>query len=300
MVVHVTHYLTKMWRSAGEPLPADAHGPIHPRKNVGTVCAVTGEPSPEYAFDDALSTNFVTPRFHQIAFPHASESRITIAGGRETPAISRAACWAIRSLAFRAATWIFDGTSIEFAPMFRFATGDKQKIPPEEMRKHFGGLAAEGYLDWLLRPRPVGTVAAVPLYGIEHGGEQNFHRLPWPSGCKVDPLVKLQSKHTVMHVRPSTEAGVLRLQIDDGLSIALDVDAWTVVVADARSLVERVLELLPEKARHWSIAKGIVEKGPTTAREPEIVRVVAEFHKHYIQRVKSPFWPIMMRAVYPR
>lgn len=296
----VTHHLTKMWRSAGEPLPADANGLIQPRKTVGTVCAVTGEPSPEYAFDDALSANFVTPRFHQIAFPYAAESRITLGGGREVPALSRAACWAIRSLAFRSATWVFDGERIEFAPMAPFATGERQKIEPEKMREAFGGRSSTDYLDWLLRPRPVGTVAALPLYGIDHGGEQNFHRLPWPSGCTVDPLVKLQSKHTVMHVRPTTEAGVLRLQVDDGLCIALDVETWARVAGEAGELLTEVLGMLPEKSRLLGVARQIIQRGPTAAREAEIVRAVGDFHRRNIQRVRSPFWPILVRALYPR
>lgn len=296
----MTHHLIKMWRSAGEPMPTDANGFIEPRKNTGTVCAVTGEPSPEYAFDDALSTNFVTPRFHQIAFPFAAESRIALSGGREVPALSRAACWAIRSLAFRSATWVFDGENIEFAPMAPFATGERQKIEPEKMRAAFGGRSSIDYLGWLLRPRPVGTVAALPLYGIDHGGEQNFHRLLWPSGCTVDPLVKLQSKHTVMHVRPTTEAGVLRLQVDDGLCIALDVETWDRVAGEAGELLTEVLGMLPEKSRLLGVARQIIQRGPTAAREAEIVRAVGDFHRRNIQRVRSPFWPILVRALYPR
>ena len=60
--------------------------------------------------------------------------------------------------------------------MAPFATGERQKIDPEKMREAFGGRSSTDYLDWLLRPRPVGTVAAVPLYGIDHGGEQTSTR----------------------------------------------------------------------------------------------------------------------------
>lgn len=297
------HHLLRLWRAAGSPDPLDPKlEPIKPRKHRGTICAVTGLPDPEFAYGDALSTNFVLARFARLAFPLAADSEIRISSSRSEPALHRCVVWAIRSLAFRSATWVFDGEDIEFCPMRRFPRGDKAKVPEHVLRAAFGGRTCDDWIDWLLQPRPIGTIAALPAYGIDHGGESNFHRLPWPTGCRKDPLSKLQSKHTVLFVQPSLDVETLRLQVDDNQTLTLDIPTWQAFARNTREAVERVLALLPEAAQKWPIARSLIERGPSQLgpTPPAVVEAVADFHRRHYHLIRSPFWPHMIGALYPK
>lgn len=299
---HVTtlHPLQRLHAAAGRPPPLDHRGDEIPPRGAGTVCAATGEPAPAYAYHDVLSANFVLPRFAARAFPHLRASRIELRGGRSEPALSRAAAWALRSLAFRSACYVLEPTTagdrLEWCPTLPFpARSDHARLAAP-----FGGRTSADWLAWLLRPRPAGTLAALPAYGIAHGGESNFWRLPWPSGERANPLVKLQAKHTVLHLLPALRDGHLRLQVDSDLTIHLDTAAWRGALRDTLVAVFKIRAGLPEKARRWPIIRSIVEDGPVAASSPAAISAAADLHREHLALVRSPFWPYFVAGIPPQ
>jgi hypothetical protein len=293
------HPIEALWRWAGRPAPTMGDGselvPRRPRP--GTVCAATGAASPVFGWSDIVSTNFTTPKLADMAFPFLAESRIEVGRGRLEPAFCDSVAWAMRELAFRAATWIFDGDELTFCPMRVFPRGDKAKVPPETLAACYGGRTCIDYLDWLLRPRPPGTIAGFPVMGIGKGGESNFHRLPWPSKATEDPLVKLQSKHVIIYAQAAQEHGVLRLQVDDAQEFTLRTAEWRPFIAEIRELVLEVMGMMPERARFWSIARKLVEEQGRGA-PPKAMKRIREVVSRNTRLVNHPWFTHMMGALY--
>jgi hypothetical protein len=70
-------------------------------------------------------------------------------------------------------------------------------------------------------------VAAIPLYGIAHGGEAHWQRTWWPGATPAaDPLIKLQSKHVAIYARVATSRERYPVQVDDAGEFVLERDAW--------------------------------------------------------------------------
>lgn len=181
-------------------------------------CASCGELA-EYLIDDALSDSFTTMR---------NASRAWAFGGG---AVCTACVWCARSVALRSCLWFarlpdaHGVGGVWFVPI--------RPLPGAPMTR-------QDPLEALLHPPPAPFVAGLPLYGIDHGGENNAHRAIWPwvgpsnrhpsvrDGLWVppDPLVKLQSKHTALYADVSLTATRYRLQVDDALEVTVDVALW--------------------------------------------------------------------------
>jgi len=191
-------------------------------------CASCGEPA-SYLVDDAISDSFTTMR---------NASRAWAYGGS---AVCAGCVWCCRSLALRCCLWfarIADERGrggIWFVPM-RPIPGCPSTRPD--------------VFDALLNPPPPPFVAGLPLFGVDHGGEQNAHRAVWPwKGETPDPsvrdglyvpsnaLVKLQSKHTALYAEVSTSRVQYRLQVDDALEVTVDVPLWRRLRAAATDLI---------------------------------------------------------------
>jgi hypothetical protein len=181
-VTYHHHPVHRLWVAAGSPPPLECDGtPIIARGSPG-ICAVTGGPG-DFLYDQGFSANFTLPRAASTAFRHAGESSArSRPSAQPQKCLSAAAVWSAKAIALRCATWILepqlDGTDkLEFHPSYRVPK-DPEKAAT--WRSAWGDVDPGRWLAWLLRPRPVGTIAAFPQYGIEHGGEQNFHRCLWP------------------------------------------------------------------------------------------------------------------------
>jgi len=293
----MAHSLTRLWIAAGQPPPRDAAGEVIQPGPGGAACAFTGDPA-EYAWSQALSENFGTLR------------RIVPPGAASEPelSLSTAAAWAARELALRCATWILepaeDGDVLEWCPSMRPA--------PERAEEHravWGDRTADGFLAWLLRPRPAGTVAAYPKTGIEHGGEMCLGRCGWPgvgwrrlSAASVveyrraeRPLLKLQAKHVALFARPSRHAGTLLLQVDSDLVVEVETQIWT----EARPTVETAAaELVELGVRASAVRRGLDQhtldlRAPPAAhaRLAELLRDLGRLHRH-------PFWSIFCGGIH--
>lgn len=292
------HWIHQLWRDLGQPEPVDGRGAeVGRRPTPGTHCALTGEASPRYSLRDALSVNFWPSRLGDV-LPFVNGSSIEVSSKRSEPALSAAAVWAIRSVAFRAATWIYSSGAVEFCPTRHFPTGKKAKVPLETLAAAYDGRTCSSFLAWLLQDRPAGTVAAIPSYGIAHGGESNFHRLLWPSGATSDQLYKLQAKHTVLSASPSTRHGFLRLQVDNQLTLTIDCALWRALLADAHETIGRLRSMLPQKMAFWGIAKSVLLAGPgaATSHAPEVAIEVLRFHERTI--TDTPTWALLAPLLY--
>lgn len=188
-------------------------------------CASCGAPATN-RLDDAISDSFTTVKNASRAWPH---------GGRH---VCRACLWCSKTVALKSSLWfarIADeraGGGVWFVPIRPFPGWPESKPNP---------------LEALLHPPPPPFVAGLPLYGIDHGGEANLERAIWPwigdsdpdparaklvdGGAQrlwvnVDPLIKLQSKHTALYCEVSHSADRYRLQVDDAGDITVDVPLW--------------------------------------------------------------------------
>lgn len=288
--------LSRLWRAAGQPRPRDATGDVLQPGARGATCALTGRPA-EYAWSQALSENFGTLR------------RLTPPGATSEPelSLSTAAAWAARELALRCATWILepteDGDVLEWWPSTRPAP---ERV--EEHRAFWGGRTADGYLAWLLRPRPAGTLAAYPKTGIEHGGEMCLGRCGWPdigwrrlSAASVveyrraeRPLLKLQAKHVALFARPSLRNAALLLQVDSDLVVEVEAQVW----AEARPVAEdAAADLVGLGVRASAVRRGL-EQHTLDLRAPPAAHARLAEAMRDLDRLRShPFWPIFCGGI---
>lgn len=206
-----------VWRAMGEPAACETDGTeMRPRAMGGARCAATGLPA-EFRIDDAISDKFttVTNRARWLPF----------GGG----ALHRSAVWACKALAFRAGSWFARENGVWWYPV-RPLPG--LKTPPR---------LRPDALEVLLAPPEPPFVAALPLYGIDHGGEMHIERcVRWTDGRAVvheRPLVKLQSKHTLLYAKVSTNAARYHLQVDDAMPVVVDVAVWRALKDEAHALL---------------------------------------------------------------
>ncbi len=185
-------------------------------------CASCGELA-AHRIDDAISDSFTTVK---------NASRAWAFGGAS---VCQGCLWACRSLALRCSMWFarlpdaHGVGGVWFVPMRPIPGWPGTRPDP---------------LSALLAPPPPPFVAGLPLYGIEHGGEANAHRVIWPwageaehpraraysSGPRLyvpfNPLVKLQSKHTALYATVSLSRERYQLQVDDTGDVTVDVPLW--------------------------------------------------------------------------
>jgi len=186
-------------------------------------CASCGA-SASYRLEDAISDNFTTVKNASRAWPF---------GGS---ALCAACVWCARTVALRCAMFFARRADEHGTGGFWFIS----------MRPIPGMPSTRGDpLAALLNPPPPPFVACLPLYGIDHGGEANAHRAVWPwaggysplaevwndgrgrrTWIPLNPLVKLQSKHTALYATVSYSATRYRLQVDDTGDITVDVPLW--------------------------------------------------------------------------
>lgn len=292
------HPVHRLWVAAGKPPPLDGDGtPILPRGSTG-ICAVTGGPG-DYLYDQAFSGNFMLPRAACTAFRHAGES-----SSRSRPSampqkcLSAAAVWAAKAIALRCATWILepqlDGADrLEFHPSYRVP---KDPAKAAIWRGAWGDADPSRWLAWLLRGRPVGTVAALPQYGIEHGGEQNFHRCFVPGRPPpTDPLIKLQSKHVAIYAQPATRFGVLALQVDSDVVVEVDTERWRQAYAIVLGLVVQLREAdIPAPTVARALAARSLDLHYPAAMHAALASALSSLG----DLPRHPFWPIFTGGIH--
>lgn len=179
-------------------------------------CASCGEAA-TCRLDDAISDSFTTVKNAHRAWPFG--------GGH----ICAACLWCCKALALRCAGFFATERGFWF-----FAIRPLPGVPSTRPDP----------LDVLLHPPEPPFVAALPLYGIDHGGEANAQRTIWPwtgdashaaarafgGGARLwvpdRPLVKLQSKHTALYAEVSRSRDRYRLQVDDAGDVTVDVPLW--------------------------------------------------------------------------
>lgn len=190
-------------------------------------CASCGGPATN-RIGDAISDNFTTVK---------NACRAWAFGGSS---ICQACLWCCKALALRCSLFFAGENGFWFVPLRPFPNWPETRPDP---------LAA------LLNPPEPPFVAGLPLYGIDHGGEANAHRVIWPwtgdqphpdvrsypQGPRLyvprDPLIKVQSKHTALYCQISRSRERYRLQVDDVGDVTVDVALWRRLRAVADALL---------------------------------------------------------------
>jgi len=287
------HPVERLWRAAGKPPPIEVDGTsITPRAEESGICAVTGSPG-SYLYDQGFSANFLPPRSSGIAFRFSADSTARTKRSR-TPqkCLSPAAVWVAKTILLRGATWVQEpGGEVEFWPYFR------QPKEPERAAlwaEFWGKREPSRWLDWLLKPRPAGTIAAMPMYGIEHGGEANAARCFWPGRPRPKaPLIKLQAKHVAFYVQPSMATGQLVLNIDGDASVLIDCAAWR----RAQALITTTLRKfdgLPAPV----IRRGLLARAFEPVTSPHFHARLASLLASLGDLPNHPFWPTAIGALH--
>lgn len=286
------HPVERLWRAAGKPSPIEVDGtPITPRGIESGVCAVTGSPG-SYLYEQGFSANFLPPRAAGVAFRFAATSTVrSKAWAQPQKCLSPAAVWAAKTVLLRAATWIQEPDGeVEFWPYYRCP---KDEARAALWREFWGARDPSKWLEWLLRPRPAGTIAGMPLYGIDHGGEANAARCFWPGRPRpADPLIKLQAKHVAPYVQPSTATGRLALYVDGEQVHDIACATWL-----------RAAATIAKAVRHIDLPGPVIRRGlAARAFEPTTQAV---FHTHLIRLLAQlgdlpshPFWPTFVGALH--
>lgn len=220
-----------LWHAAGSPTPIETDGEVIPRRSGATHCALTGLPA-GYAWADAFSINFVPVSASNTLTPFRDGSRVKVGRGEQV-ALSAAVVWAAKTLALRCAPWAYEAGRIEFYPSRRYPTERR-----EELTAFYGVTDPPDTLTWLLRDRVAPAIIGLPLAGITHGGEACLPRCIWPSWPRrPDLLTKLQSQQTAVYARASTTHGQAIVQIDNVMSLHLDLPTWRTAFEAAKQLM---------------------------------------------------------------
>ncbi len=301
-----------LWMAAGCPAPVETDGtPISPRDMVREAtrqrkrltglletargakrahlarrlalvtdapwCASCGAPA-EHRLDDAISDSFTTVR---------NANRAWAFGG---DAICSACLWACKTLALRCALFFArlpdaHGRGGIWFVSLRPLPGMPQTRPDP--------------LDVLLHPPPAPFVAGLPLYGVDHGGEANAHRVVWwgDDGRRIvppDPLVKLQSKHTAIYTQVSLDANRYHLQIDDAADVMVDVPLWRAL----RSVCDRLLVDLRQGGVGAMEARASLLTGKAPMRAPlPLLAGWAERVAPLLPYTGAPWWPMFVNLL---
>lgn len=217
-----------VWEWCGRPPPVEydgtpvvAHGHGHK-----TPCATCGDAAAPFDLDDAFSENFRTPRNFGRMFPFGGQ-RLCVG-----------CVWAVKTLALRCAPWFAappDALAAwatrkglaPMAPVFAPPTGvwfyRSRPLPLPEGAPPTQRMPRPDVLGLLLDPPAPPFVAAFPLYGIDHGGENHVHRCPWNGIAPPDALPRLQAKHVAILAAVSTTRDRYTLQVDDAEPFPVDV-----------------------------------------------------------------------------
>lgn len=264
-----------VWRAVGCPTPHEWDGtPIPARKGIpaGARCAMCGEVDRvEYTRDDGFSTNAYPPTQLSEMFPH---------GG---PWMCAACVYGCRAHAFKCAGFFAREDGVWF-------------FSRREILAH------------LLAPPEPPFVAAIPLYGIEHGGESNAWRAIWPGVPRVEDLfpgatwgekplttlVRLQAKHVLSNAEVSHSRARYRVQIDED-SIPVDVALWTAL----RDLVETLMGELVGGVGIVSARQYLVSLA-TPPRPLVLVRAWRERTAPLARHHGAPWWPTFVDLCQPR
>ena len=307
MTAHTEHPVWRIWTAAGCPAPYEVDGTrIDPRGDTG-ICAMTGGPA-TYLYKDGLSPSFTLARSANKAFRFAHQ---TPPG--EPLALSAAGVWVAKTIALRAAPWIVEPTAAGDRITFHCS----QACPADERavawKSVWGTKKPQSFLPWLLRSRPAGTIASLPLYGIAHGGEVHLSRCAWPRGMPGhqdgpqarpagfifkprDPLVKLQAKHTAMYAPAASRAGLLALQVDSDAVMEVEVERWRAAIDPAIACMDR---LISAGTTEYA-ARQVLITGHASERQPaRIHALAAEIAAHLPPSLtREPFWPVFAGALY--
>ncbi len=214
-----------VWKAVGSPQPLETSGQaIRARHQIGH-CASCNAPA-QFEMSDAISDSFTTVRNASKAWPF---------GGS---AICAACVWACKTLALRCAMW--------------FA-----RVDDEHGAGGIWFVPLRDALDVILSPPPPPFVAALPLYGIKHGGEAHGHRAVWWDQATCQPiihpnvLIRLQSKHVAIYSTVATDSRVYPIQVDDAHEVMVDVELWRQMRGKATQLAAEMVAsgVWPERAR---------------------------------------------------
>lgn len=186
------------WEGAGRPLPIQYDGGKVPcvAPPTGSVCPRCGAPHGDlaYAYSEVFGETFWPVRTAGQLFGH------------DGSLFCVACTWSVRALALRCAAWIARENGVWFVPQ-------------------------RSLLAVLLDPPEPPFVVAWPRYGIEHGGEAHAHRAMFrgndPLHRSEERLSRLQSKHTGIYAQTAYSRTRYPVQIDDTLTVVVDVPLWT-------------------------------------------------------------------------
>lgn len=309
----------RLWRYHGCPDPVESDGSAIKARDIAGVCAITGLPA-HYVYDDGFSGNFTLPRLAGVAFPFRGEpgAQVDLRGGGSRYALSAAGVFAAKTILFRACSWIMepspDGDILDFWPMMPPPKDEGEPAPgdtPEKLaakaksaakragyERMFEGKSYTDWLDWLLASRPAGTVAAIPRYGIAHGGEANAYRCVVAGRAKqpADPLVKLQAKHVAIYAQPSTSPGGLALQVDDDTPIDVRVDEWRALVIPVRGVLRDLIGL---GLTEYRARQALITMTCPAGHAARVAALLVAARKTFAKHLTEPFWPIFAESIYP-
>lgn len=223
---------TFVWMAAGQPSPIETDGtPIVPKSKALFPCAHCGMPG-GFHITQAISDKFTTVRNDNLIWPN---------GGHW---LCAGCTWSFKSLVLR--------TGLMFARLpDEQAGGGLFHIPtrpwprPKDLPVGTWWPGRPDALSAILAPPPAPFVAWMPRYGIDHGGEMHIDRTFGPDGnggiCRpADPLIKLQTKHTLPFATISRDARAYVLAVDD-LSVIVDVALWTKLRPICEALLREML-----------------------------------------------------------
>lgn len=250
-----------IWAGAGRPDPVEYDGTPVPRRTRGLApcCSMCGEPEPGWLYGDGFSDNFRTLTATDKMFPHALEGHAT--------SLCAACVWCAKTLALRCACF--------------FAREDG-----------VWWVSRRDLLAHLLSPPEPPFVAGAPLYGADHGGEQHLWRTQWPGQTlpASEVLSRLQAKHVAVYAEVAYSRKRYPLQIDDALSVTVDVPLW-------RSLVEQ-MTTLATALRSGGVGYTETRDALRTLRPP--MRAPITVHREWralaaplARYARAPWWPTL-------
>lgn len=218
-----------IWKACGSPAPFGCEGePIPKAKRIGITCARCGASDPAYSVDELISSNFV---------PTRNKNRISGFGGSSYCA---ACVFCARALRLRCISWFASDSGMQY-------WRTRPEVP--------GGPRPDA-LATLLNPPEPPFVCGIPLYGISHGGENNWQRAWWPGAANDDVLVRLQSKHVALYSRLALSRDRYPVQVDDSTDFILDRDLW-LRLRDAANVTMRAI--IDEGVPPYPAKKSLVD-----------------------------------------
>ena len=271
-----------LWRAAGSPDPLDTSGrAILARAPAERTCASCGAPA-RYRISEAISDNFTTVRNASRAWSFCGD------------AVCAACVWCCRSLGLRCSLFFarladeHGAGGIWFVPL--------RPLPNWKMPRRPDPLGA------ILAPPPPPFVAGLPLYGIDHGGENNAHRVVWwdADGSRLPvpsrPLIKLQSKHTALYCRVSNNSERYHLQVDDALDVIVDVPLWKRLRVQA---TEFIAQLRDSGVGAKDARTALRTLSPPRRASPQLLGRWRELAQPFRRYQSAPWWGRVFVALIP-